>query len=108
MTSGAIATIGESIKKNERLLVLPQSEFNRVKAHIKSGKMFKGYEIVNWSGKKHVVPVYQLLGKWADDLDRTVADGVAEYEKGKLIRAHSIKAATLKYAKERRKNPLQQ
>jgi len=104
MTSSAIATIGENVSKNEKLLVLPQSEFNRVKTQIKSGKVFKGYEVVNFGGKKHKVPVYQLLGKWAEDLDDLVADGLYEYKQGKSIPARSLKEAVLQYGKRRSKN----
>lgn len=91
MTSGAIASIGETIEKDERIVVLPQAEFNRVKKHIHSGKIFAGYEEVVWHGKKHKVPTYQLLGEWADDVDKMVGSGLAEYAAGQYIKSPSLK-----------------
>ena len=101
-----MATIGEAVEQNERLLVLPQSEFNRIKAHIKSGKLFSGYEVVKWGGEKHKVPIYQLLGKWANDLDKLVTAGLLEYKKGKTIRTQSLKSAVSKYDKRRQNDSL--
>lgn len=92
MTNNAIASIGDAIAGNERLVVLPQSEFNRVKKHIHSGRIFAGYDEVKVGGKKHRVPVYQLLGKWADDLDKIVEEGMREYKEGKYFAAPSLKS----------------
>ena len=96
MTSSAIALIGESIESGEKLVVLPQAEFSRVKKHIKSGKIFAGYEEVIWAGKKHKVPTYQLLGKWAEYLDNMVEEGLAEYAAGKCIKLSSLKELSAK------------
>jgi len=100
MTNSTIASIGESIGKDERLVVLPKAEFGRVKKYIKSGKIFAGYEEVISGGVKHRVPAYQLLGKWADDLDRTVKEGLAEYKAGKYIKSRSLKELILKSKRE--------
>lgn len=102
MTSSAIASIGENIESGEKLVVLPRAEFNRVKKHIHSGKIFAGYEEVLFGGKKHKVPAYQLLGKWADDLDNVVEKGLMEYAAGQYVRGSSLKALILKSKRGRK------
>lgn len=48
-------------------------------------------------------PTYYLRGKNATDVDKLVAEGLAEYRAGKTIRAASIKQALKKYAAEENK-----
>ena len=52
--------------------------------------------------KKRAVPVYQLKGKAAKNLDKLVREGLKEYERGETIKASSLKEALKIY--DRKKN----
>lgn len=99
-----IATISKKVTGHEDLVVLPRREYERLKERDRLGPTFSGYETHMRNGKKYQIPVYQLHGKAAEQLDQEVREAMAEYKAGKTISAHSMSEAMKKYARRNKKN----
>jgi hypothetical protein len=52
---------------------------------------------------KSAVPSYYLKGKMAEELDKLVAEGLKEYEKGETIEAPSLKEALKVYERRQKR-----
>lgn len=85
-----IATISKKVTGHEDLVVLPRREYERLKERDRLGPTFSGYEIHTAKGKKYKVPVYQLHGKAAEELDQEVREAMAEYKAGKTKKIKSL------------------
>ncbi len=86
-----IVTIPKSLTGQEELVVLSKREFERLtKGHAHAVPSFVRYETKLWKGKKYKVPVYQLRGKAAENLDREVRQAMREYREGKTKKIQSL------------------
>lgn len=86
--------------KNDDLVVLPRKAYERLVGNLPT---FVGYETVSRKKKKYRVPLYQLHGKAAERLDRRVEQAFHEYKAGKIIVASSVREASRKYEKSKRR-----